>query len=265
MHVACAPRRSAAAPGADAASKRGALLPAGLWLLVAYLTAGEPLVGVVVARRLRAGALSRPAVYRLIIAMEIALAALAFGAALATGASPAGVGLRLGNYRTLPGVAVGLAAGAAAGTLCAFALGLVASRRARPSGTARAVRRIGDFDHFLPATSAERRLFAVMALAAGVCEELVYRGFLIYALNRGLPGLGAPDLVVAAALLFGLGHAYQGGLGMLGTAVIGGLMGAIYVATGSLLVPMAVHALIDLRVLALPVAPPAAPAAAVGT
>jgi membrane protease YdiL (CAAX protease family) len=52
-------------------------------------------------------------------------------------------------------------------------------------------------------------------------------------------------------VLFGLAHAGQGVKGVLATAAMGLLFGWLYVASGTLLLPMVLHALVDLRALAV--------------
>ena len=115
---------------------------------------------------------------------------------------------------------------------------------------------IGDFGALLPQTARERWLFAGVAVSAGVCEELLFRGFGMRLL--ALAGLAGWSLGAAAALAFGLVHLYQGALGVIGTTLIGLLLALVYVATGSLLLPIILHVLIDLRALALPSGPQAA-------
>jgi membrane protease YdiL (CAAX protease family) len=68
-------------------------------------------------------------------------------------------------------------------------------------------------------------------------------------------GLQGWALVAASAVIFGLAHVYQGIGGVLVTTLMGALLGVVYLATGSLLAAMAVHALMDLRLLLVP-APP---------
>jgi membrane protease YdiL (CAAX protease family) len=104
----------------------------------------------------------------------------------------------------------------------------------------------------LPRTARERRLFTLVGLTAGVCEEWLYRGFLL-AVGSALTG-GLPDwaLVGGAAVAFGLAHAYQGLVGIVTTGVLGGVMAALYLGTGSLLLPVVLHAVIDLRFLLVP-------------
>lgn len=104
---------------------------------------------------------------------------------------------------------------------------------------------------FLPVTATERRWFAVLSVTAGICEELLYRGFLLHYL-RGLPmhpGLASALLISSAA--FGLAHLYQGITGVLQTAVMGAVLGVLFAATGHIALPMILHAAIDLRLLLL--------------
>lgn len=106
----------------------------------------------------------------------------------------------------------------------------------------------------LPRTRTGRRGWAMLSLSAGVTEEITYRGLLLLTLAVLLPGSTSElALVVVAAVLFGIAHWYQGWAGIVGTGLIGGILAALYLATGSLLLPMVLHTLIDLRVLLLPV------------
>jgi len=94
----------------------------------------------------------------------------------------------------------------------------------------------------MPTTEAERKLFMGVAVTAGVCEEVLYRGFMLWYLAHWLapwPAIGV------GSVIFGFAHIYQGTSGILKTAVIGLLMGALYHYTGSLLWPALAHAMID--------------------
>jgi len=95
---------------------------------------------------------------------------------------------------------------------------------------------------------------AVALVLVGPAEELLYRGVV----QELLVGpLGTAGGVGAMAVLFGLVHYPSYGasslreidagvaLGMAGTTVGGAAFGALYVLTGTLLVPMAVHSLYD--------------------
>jgi membrane protease YdiL (CAAX protease family) len=95
-------------------------------------------------------------------------------------------------------------------------------------------------------------LFTVVGVTAGVCEEWLYRGFFLAVVAALAGGLPTGLLVVVAAVAFGLAHAYQGPVGILTTGLLGGVMAALYLQTGSLLLPVLLHAAIDLRFLLVP-------------
>ena len=94
----------------------------------------------------------------------------------------------------------------------------------------------------LPRTRTELRWFEAVSLTAGVCEELLYRGFLIWYLSHLMPIVPAAFL---SAAIFGLAHLYQGPGGMLRTGALGGFLASIYLLTGSLYLPMVLHFLAD--------------------
>jgi uncharacterized protein len=103
----------------------------------------------------------------------------------------------------------------------------------------------------LPSTREERRWWWLVSITAGICEEIVYRGFLLHYFH-GLPfHWSLTWALVGSSVIFGIGHLYQGLAGAAQTFVIGFLFGAIFLLTGNLLLPVVLHALIDLRVLAL--------------
>lgn len=103
----------------------------------------------------------------------------------------------------------------------------------------------------LPANPAERWFFGAVSIGAGLTEELLFRGLLLWYLTVYLPRLNAVELVIVSSLLFGFCHIYQGWMGVIGTGVMGAAFASLYLSTGSLLVPAAVHAMVDLRILAI--------------
>lgn len=107
--------------------------------------------------------------------------------------------------------------------------------------------------HMLPRTARERSLWIPLSLTAGLCEELLYRGFLPAYLVYIFPGVPLWLAIVIAAVLFGIGHIYQKLPGVLGTGVMGLAFGFLYYFTGSLFLPMIVHALFDIRLLLIDV------------
>jgi uncharacterized protein len=104
----------------------------------------------------------------------------------------------------------------------------------------------------LPRTAAERWVFALLALTAGICEEVLYRGFGLAALRWAAPGLGHPALIAITALAFGMAHLYQGGRGVALTGLAGAYFAWVAISTGSLVPVMGLHAILDLRILGLP-------------
>ena len=94
-----------------------------------------------------------------------------------------------------------------------------------------------------PDTRGELALFMLVSLTAGVWEELLYRGFLIWFLA---PLVSLSGAVILSSLVFGLGHVYQGLRGVFVTASIGLALAGLYVLSGTLWWLMAAHALIDI-------------------
>jgi membrane protease YdiL (CAAX protease family) len=96
-------------------------------------------------------------------------------------------------------------------------------------------------------------LIVPMVLFVGLWEELVFRGFLLGRLRGALSAGVAPgserrrDFVAAAvlSLLFGLGHAYQGLLGVLQTTLLGFVLSLLVLWSGSLWPAVVAHATID--------------------
>ena len=95
----------------------------------------------------------------------------------------------------------------------------------------------------LPATVRDARVFMGVAITAGICEEVLYRGYLLWYLQSIGLGRGA---VVVAIVAFGLAHAFQGIRGSVGAGVMGAIAMGLYLLTGSLVAPIVLHATVDL-------------------
>lgn len=96
-------------------------------------------------------------------------------------------------------------------------------------------------------------LFAILVRAA-IAEEVVYRGFLHDRLMHwvGARPNGAVAVIVLGSLLFGAAHlADQGVYGALQATIVGVVLAASRVRTGSLAFAMAAHAAFDLTALLL--------------
>lgn len=122
------------------------------------------------------------------------------------------------------------------------------------TGRVRAQARLGlesTMGPMVPERRADRWGFAVLAVSAGTCEEVTYRGFLLTAIACVLPTWPAFPVIAIGAVIFGLAHVFQGVTGLIATTALGLLFGLLFVLSGSIAVPMAFHVLVDLRVLLL--------------
>ena len=95
----------------------------------------------------------------------------------------------------------------------------------------------------LPHGREELRWFLGVALTAGICEEILYRGFALWALQ---PWCGFYGAVAISTVLFALAHGYQGRRGALGAAGIGVVFVLMLVLCRSLVPAIVVHAIFDL-------------------
>jgi membrane protease YdiL (CAAX protease family) len=116
-------------------------------------------------------------------------------------------------------------------------------RRLKPEHSAAIRTKFAGLEFLLPHTRGEYRLFMALSITAGICEELLYRGYLTWLLAVYV---GLPASIAVVVLAFGLAHAYQGPSGVLKTGLVGLVMSLIVVGTGWLFPAMLVHALIDL-------------------
>ena len=208
-------------------------------LLAVYLFVVGPVLGHRLRHRIHAGRV-RPARFYAEALVEQWISA---AVALTVVATAAGIGREhVGLVGNRPGTwwwtvyAVVL-------SLAVLGVGLVLRRRILRGD---AVRRPPGLDALLPRTSAERRLAALVAVSAGVCEELVYRGLLL-AVGVGLLGLHPLLAGLLALLVFAANHLYQGRQGVLFAAAIGFACTGFCLWTGSLLPAILLHAAIDLR------------------
>lgn len=101
---------------------------------------------------------------------------------------------------------------------------------------------LGDLKAYLPHTDRDLKYFTGVSATAGIVEEIVYRGFLIWYFSQVMPLWPA---VIASSVVFGLGHSYQGLKGAFNCSAVGLGFGALYVLTGSIWLPIIAHFLFD--------------------
>ena len=105
-------------------------------------------------------------------------------------------------------------------------------------------RQILDMEPMAPHTRQERRVWTIVAITAGCCEEVMFRGFLL-AVFASWVGLIAAVAINAAA--FGIFHAYYGWKGILKTGAVGLVMALLALWSASLIPVIILHAGIDLN------------------
>lgn len=104
----------------------------------------------------------------------------------------------------------------------------------------------------LPVTRRERQWWILVSLSAGVCEEILYRGFITHYFSGSLGAtisLGTVGAWLTASLFFGFAHAYQGVTGIVRSGMGGLLLGALAILSGGLLIPITLHFVFDLQTL----------------
>jgi len=199
-------------------------------------------------RRLAADPGARLSQYRRVIARDWAAAGLVVLIGALAGRTPRSVGLP-----AYPGGAdMALAAEVLALTCASMVPAMMVLRRRGERHDEMMVTHLQRVIGLVPITRGERAGYAALSVTAGICEELLFRGFAVGYLRWLWPAAPWPWLILATSVPFGLGHLYQGAAAAVWTAVIGALFCWITLASGTLLVAMLVHAAIDLRNLAIP-------------
>lgn len=100
---------------------------------------------------------------------------------------------------------------------------------------------------FLPTQSRELPFYFLLCISAGIFEEIIYRGFLVTYFLYLFRDTGQAELlsVTIPAIVFALAHYYQGSSAVLKIIVLSVLFGFVYIRSGSLLIVMLLHFLVD--------------------
>jgi uncharacterized protein len=106
----------------------------------------------------------------------------------------------------------------------------------RPGATSDFQQKVG---FMAPQTGKELLLFLALSATAGICEEIIFRGYL----QRQFTAISRSAIIgiVAQAIIFGAGHGYEGGKRMFLIAVLGALFGIITYVRKSLKPAMVAH------------------------
>jgi membrane protease YdiL (CAAX protease family) len=216
-------------------------MPWDFWLIFLFLGVVIPWRGHARLKRL----LTRPQVstvekltlYGATIAWQWATVALVGWRAIVRGMTAAQLGLVSHDTREIVVVAVGGAVLVA--TLHWFNLRRIGKLQVPAVHFMRSLA-----ERLLPQSLLEFLPYSALAITAGVCEEFLYRGFVMSALTR--VGWNTWVVVLASSALFGLAHAYQGRSGVIGTMLLGLLFAVVRLAYDSLVPVMVWHSVVDL-------------------
>jgi uncharacterized protein len=102
--------------------------------------------------------------------------------------------------------------------------------------------RFGCTASMLPHSAIEYRWFAALSTTGGICEEFLFRGYLMWVLTAYM---SLPVAIAISAGLFTVGHVYQGGRRAVRAGGIGAGMNVIVWACGCLFPAMFIHALLN--------------------
>ena len=102
---------------------------------------------------------------------------------------------------------------------------------------------LGQLEVILPRNGNELGRFYGLSFTAGIVEETIWRGFMIWYLAPFLPLWAA---AVVSAIGFGAAHAYQGAANLPRITLVGAAFVGLYLLTGSLWLPMIMHAAVDI-------------------
>ena len=104
-----------------------------------------------------------------------------------------------------------------------------------------------DLKFLFPITQKEKRVWSLVSISAGITEEILYRGYLFYALPIVFPYLSLIHILFITTIIFGIGHVYLG-KEAIKSAVLGLFFGIFYIVFDSVIPVIIIHIAQDLVV-----------------
>lgn len=101
------------------------------------------------------------------------------------------------------------------------------------------------FKDIMPYSKEDKGLWTYVSWTAGITEEIIYRGFLIFAFTQLFPNLSVWIILILSSVLFGLAHTYQGFLNVIKTSIFGLFFAVLYISFDSILPLIVFHFLVD--------------------
>lgn len=113
----------------------------------------------------------------------------------------------------------------------------------RPESHAQVRAAMAGYAELLPVRRSDLSGFSALSVTAGICEELLFRGYLAWVLAHWLGAWGGQG---GALIVFAVAHAYLGRTAILRALLAGAVVAGLYLWSGSLIPGMILHTLIDL-------------------
>jgi membrane protease YdiL (CAAX protease family) len=118
----------------------------------------------------------------------------------------------------------------------------VQKKKATPEQVGKALENVR---RLIPKTPTERGVWVLVSISAGVCEEILYRGWLLSLFSAAFGSVWLGLLI--SSILFGFAHAYQGRKAIFGTGIGGVVFGILFIVSGSLIPGQLLHTAMDLN------------------
>ena len=102
-----------------------------------------------------------------------------------------------------------------------------------------------EYRFILPSNREEKVMWRLLATTAGITEELIYRGYLFFALFFLFPEISPIWVIIISSTLFSVGHLYQG-KEVWKPAAAGLFLASVYYFTGTIYIVIILHIVQDL-------------------
>jgi membrane protease YdiL (CAAX protease family) len=101
---------------------------------------------------------------------------------------------------------------------------------------------LGKLEFIIPRNGRELNRFYGLALTAGIVEEILWRGYMIWYFGHFMPLWSA---AAVSTVSFALAHAYQGAANLPKITLVGAAFTGLYLLTGSVWLSIVLHAAVD--------------------
>jgi membrane protease YdiL (CAAX protease family) len=103
--------------------------------------------------------------------------------------------------------------------------------------------------YIYPTTERQKQLFWIVPITVGICEEIIFRGYLYQYFQNSPFTLSAIVSFLLVCVIFGVGHFQQGVSGVVMSMILGFFLGCLYFVTGNLFLSIILHILFDAKIL----------------